>query len=61
MVYNNIVLYRVCWRMRWNTNFGYSEPCMTKEMAQSWVNNMNEKHFEMIHWIQRGDEPAPQY
>ncbi len=50
-----MVAYRIAWRDVNSGATGYGKYCLTKEVAQEWIVELEKKHPEMKHWIESNE------
>lgn len=46
-----MVAYRIAWRIINTDVTGHGEYCLTKEMAEIWLEDLK-NHTDMVHWIE---------
>jgi hypothetical protein len=45
-------MFRIAWKVRSTGYAGNGDYCLTKDSAEAWITDLNEKYPEMDHWIE---------
>jgi len=43
--------FRIAWRSNITGETGYGKRILTRKMAQSWCDLLNNKYPELVHWV----------